>query len=491
MYEFRLVSPMKLYPKGVVYEGQSIDFVCQSKNSEAKFINRRCYWLIQNWRSLSDEVCQKALQNVDRLQDYFNDEKVSEWFTAYEAAERAVSIIYFREKKVGDKYESYLLDLGEHIIRHLEEFGSRSGNHLYNQARALALIGASAGREDLVRMGHELLVKSFSRIAPNGALLERSSSYHILLVSWIAEAIALSEKLTGVCTHVLDQVRKTLREHLYLTNVQLKGFYIPGGDYFVIGDFTPDCHYEWLIGNDKSTSEHITWNHLYSNDTNFQLGPSEFRGGQIRETFLGISVICDRFSCFVVGGASLMRPGHGHADFGSLIIYRDNEMLIGDLGRSTYNKGLESEIGLGRLSHSGPFLKSGDIFCGFSQKSGVELLLDWMWCQKSNNARRLVYSIFRDGFKKQQLAKVIIDFYSDRLRLQCFQRYSDMSSTFVVHKNSDLIEGVEPITGKLVDRLYGFPKNYFRKTYRDYWESEPSSTLIIKGKSVMLDIFVK
>jgi hypothetical protein len=164
----------------------------------------------------------------------------------YTAVERAINILDFAETKgLPEPIEETVASLTDHanvIFENLEYFGDHNtSNHLSNNGRGLYRLGLALGIDWATDAGAHILEQEAKRIlAPSGILREGSSHYHLLIARNYADAWAAARSHGRPEEDALCAIAaKALAVVPWLI--------LPGG-MPLIGDVSPDCPPEYLLG---------------------------------------------------------------------------------------------------------------------------------------------------------------------------------------------------------------------------------------------------
>ncbi len=164
----------------------------------------------------------------------------------YTAAERAINILDLAEKKgLPEPVEETVALLAVHaeaIFENLEYFGEHdTSNHLSNNGRGLYRLGLALGIGWAADAGARILEEEAKRILmPSGVLREGSSHYHLLIARNYADAW-LAARTFG------RPEEPALRDITARTLAVIPWLILPGG-LPLIGDVSPDCPPEYLLG---------------------------------------------------------------------------------------------------------------------------------------------------------------------------------------------------------------------------------------------------
>jgi len=257
----------------------------------------------------------------------------------YTATERAINLLDLAQRKgLAEPVEETAALLAMHaeaIFDNLEYFGEHNtSNHLANNGRGLYRLGLALGLDWAVEAGAGILREEAKRIfMGSGVLREGSSHYHLLLArnyvdAWLAARAhdrAEQEELRDIAARALAVI---------------PWLFLPGG-LPLIGDISPDCPPEYLIG-------------LVGTETGWVAG----LGKDDRAALLTLiddtapasadGLCADGWLRFAHGPWSGLwhaapdgfsqAPGHGHQDTGGFELHFEGLPVFVDPGRGGYGE---------------------------------------------------------------------------------------------------------------------------------------------------------
>ncbi len=264
-------------------------------------------------------------------------------WNAYTAAERVCNILDYGQR-VGwpggwDHCAAVLAHHAPRIRAGLEYYGeTATHNHLANDGRGLYRLGVALGLAAPRQTGLAILTHEAERLfRPSGILREGSSHYHLLYTRnyadcWLAaRAAGLTDdagRLEAVVTRLL-----AVLPHLAL----------PGG-LPLVGDISPDSPPDYLVGLLPGRQDAGGWM--------ARLAPGDRAGllalmATVRP--VGRDVLAADGWLRLDRGpwAGMVRaepagwvfsPGHGHQDWGSLVLHHRDQPVLVDCGRGAYGE---------------------------------------------------------------------------------------------------------------------------------------------------------
>ena len=255
---------------------------------------------------------------------------------AYSASERLINWIYHLQKfqlteaSVEANVAKIIRNEFRFLIANLEyKFFGQTGNHIINNARALIVCGSWFGNSEIIYLGRKIVESELPNLYTAASFLrEGSLHYHVLVLIWLCEislvlrkANQSSEKITGFILNGIEPVGA-------LTYSEDGRRLLPP-----IGDLSPDLSPESsLIKLDQALKaaelpEISNWFNAIDSLVNTQFTPSFARLSQAKfDVFCRVDELMENPVCF-----------HGHDDHGSISIYLDGEMVMGDLGQYSYS----------------------------------------------------------------------------------------------------------------------------------------------------------
>ncbi len=260
----------------------------------------------------------------------------------YTAAERAINILDFgRRRGLPGPLDDTVAVLAAHapaIADRLEYFGDHhTSNHLANNGRGLYLLGLALGMERSAELGARILIEEARRVfSPSGVLREGSSHYHLLLTRAYVNAWLAARADDRAETTALEyEARKTL--------AVIPPLILPGG-LALIGDVSPDCPPEFLMGLAAGNDARRGWTGLLEESG--------------RDALVALRDSCQPVAAAHLAADGWLRadfgpwsglwhaapegwshmPGHGHQDCGGFEVHYAGEPLFRDLGRGAYGE---------------------------------------------------------------------------------------------------------------------------------------------------------
>jgi hypothetical protein len=223
----------------------------------------------------------------------------------------------------------------EAIYENLEYFGEHNtSNHMSNNGRGLYRIGLALGLDWATEAGARILQEEAKRIfMDSGVLREGSSHYHLLIArnyadAWLAARVhgrAEEEELRTITTRALAVVPWLI---------------LPGG-LPLIGDISPDCPPEYLIG---LVGAEIGWVAGLRKDdraallTLIDATPPAPAGDLCADGWLRLSHGPWSGLWHAAPGGLSQAPGHGHQDSGGFELHFEDLPVFVDPGRGAYGE---------------------------------------------------------------------------------------------------------------------------------------------------------
>lgn len=296
---------------------------------------------------------------------------------SYTVGERIANACLFARETTG-RWDALPEDLVNALSRMAADLAQRveyhggelSGNHVFNNGRALLLAGHCCNWPELAEMGRELLAERLPVLLEDGAFLrEGSSHYQFLFARWVLELRLLAEERNDAETLELlgPQLPRVLEGCcLFRVAAAEGGYFVPN-----FGDISPDCEPEWLwdlpasplvrsSSVEKVASNNVRgWATLFADsrlsgvEIPVNGGPpvSPWRAypqaGWYRLDYRGWVAIWH-----VESSRGSPIASHAHHDVGAFVLYRHgNEVLI-DPGRVDYRRTPLGRYGIGVEAHN-------------------------------------------------------------------------------------------------------------------------------------------
>ena len=297
----------------------------------------RFAWLPIYGHSTSSCNWAQFLWNI--WQKHFGDNFDNWAWHPYTAAERAINILDLSETHgFPSPIDDTLKSLATHadlIFKRLEYFGEHNtSNHLSNNGRGLYRLGLALNIDWAIEAGAIILEKESNRILGNsGILREGSSHYHLLIARNYIDAWLASRRYS----RAEEPIFKNIATRVLAV---VPWLVLPGG-MPLIGDISPDCPPEYLLG-------------LFGTDTGWIAGLEDDDKSAALKLIDEVSPIeikqlaedgWHHFSygpwtglwhCAPRGWAE--SPGHGHQDAGGFELHFNDVALLVDPGRGEYGE---------------------------------------------------------------------------------------------------------------------------------------------------------
>jgi len=242
------------------------------------------------------------------------------------------------------------------LLKHVEYYGEYfTGNHLFNNGKALYIVGKFLGVDDYALAGKTIMEDRLPKlIHKDGVLREGSSHYQFLFYKWLMDLEDVAEQTGDI--DFLEKIRTWLERMwrgISFFTVEDKGKYtIP---YF--GDTSPDYAPDKLLDMIVSDSLHKDYvNSKHSSLLNFGALNNQDESKEI-VTLSGDYVRMHNNSFIIFGKVNHdMYPnnltGHFHHDTGSIVAYYNNHCFLSDCGRIHYIMDREGIQGKNACSHT-------------------------------------------------------------------------------------------------------------------------------------------
>lgn len=330
---------------------------------------QRWNWLL---RGITDDA--EPLNRYDGLAlmrswiaECLGDERFA--FEAYTTGERiANGSLFLRRTGDGsipaDIAAAFRL-MARQVAQHLEYYpAGQTGNHAFNNARALLYAGVHAGMPQAVELACAIADERIGRlVTTDGFMREGSSHYHLLFTRWVLEMCWLAREAGAASLEALlapHAARLVERCWFFLVRDEAGQWSIP-----LVGDVSPDVPPEWLLG--------LPWSAIareYHDAGATPPAPTSpgwatlfgVRGdggtASAAEGLFTQSGWCraqrGEWTLFVracsTDGSAV--AGHEHDDLGSFVLFRRGRPLLVDPGRFDYTGGPLSRYGRSARAHN-------------------------------------------------------------------------------------------------------------------------------------------
>lgn len=292
--------------------------------------------------------------------EHIDDCHMEVWQT-YSVAERVISWIYclVMSTKKDMENETILSAIKEQLLfiaGHLEYHGEiYTGNHLSNDGRAIFIGGCVFQSKELMDFGLRIMLEEAKRIITDGIFLrEGSAHYQFLITRNYMEAMLFAKKYENMeAERELKAIVEKLAEgcKFFLYEDTSKMWDIPR-----IGDISPDCTPEWLMGvpcvsvcvmenrtSEEKFPETIGWHTLVC--ALFDLKKNGKK--ELANSFQDTGTHCFQdwvrvnkgdwiFFSHINQSCHPYTLGHAHQDSGGIVLFHKGRRIVIDTGRKRY-----------------------------------------------------------------------------------------------------------------------------------------------------------
>ncbi|MGR3218746.1 MAG: heparinase II/III domain-containing protein [Candidatus Anammoxibacter sp.] len=255
---------------------------------------------------------------------------------------------------------------------HLEYHGRFTGNHVFNNGRAIYLAGCAFGVKEWQRFGELIILREINNlVTDDGFLREGSSHYHFLFTRWVLEIIFFA-RLTGQEVFVgklsADVKKLIARCWFFLVYDRNRNDW----DIPLFGDISPDFSPDWLISLPCSHLANSFHASVKPDSLPKARGWSDLFGGCLshNQDKENCSVSIKEKQVFKTSGwyrldfknsilmfraepeSTPRHSGHAHCDVGSYCLYIDGSPLLVDVGRLDYKGDGWGDFGVSSMAHN-------------------------------------------------------------------------------------------------------------------------------------------
>ena len=287
----------------------------------------------------------------------FSEPDASWAWHPYTAAERAINILDFSERHglpgVASETIKSMSCHAEAIAQRLEYFGEHNtSNHLSNNGRGLYRIGLALGLRRATDLGRAILQSEADRLfGAAGLLREGSTHYHLLLSRNYVDVWLAAERAGRPEAGALKKIAE--RCLAALTHLAL-----PGG-FPLVGDISPDCPPDFLMGLLPGAAEDQGWCELLTPASRQAIGdlkraaPQPTSDEAAADGWIRVAHGDWALLCHAPPSGWPQMPGHAHQDFGSFEAHWADIALIVDPGRGAYGESGEAAFYTTAAAHNG------------------------------------------------------------------------------------------------------------------------------------------
>lgn len=355
----------------------SIDFITSSNwditysDPEITTSLHRWGWLLR--RSNEDDATLSREQGLALMRSWLGACLHVESFRddPYSAGERIVNGSLFLltrgDKSIPNDIQAGFKIMARQIVMNLEYYeGERTGNHAFNNARALFFAGVLVDVPQLIALALAIFKDRLEHlVTSDGFLREGSSHYHFLFTRWILEVhwLSVRNRIETVESLVAPYARKLVERCWFFLvwDNSKREWNIP-----LIGDISPDFPPTWLLGVPWSNpgiqlyrppmlpylGGYTGWASL------FGLDPGESKSPKNKSLTYPSShwyrIQHGDFTLFVYAETIDGRPraDHRHLDLGGFVLFRSGSLIFTDSGRIDYTNSLLSNYGRSADAHN-------------------------------------------------------------------------------------------------------------------------------------------
>ena len=376
-----------------------------------------------NWL-LSDKPNKLSFFNADDAiflikswsHEFLNDESLAKK-EPYSIGERISNTIIFfniNDCPIPDDILIILNKLSTQLIKYLEYYPDNlTGNHAFNNARALYLVSNALENKKIKTLAFEIMKERLPvLVTEDGFMREGSSHYHFLFTRWTLEIFLFSEKFNDkeIKEYLSPYIKKLLKQcWFFLVNNNNK-WSIP-----LFGDVSPDFTPKWLISLPWSKVAMSIYKPKKVPISPKNIGWSKLFGDLIKSNILvnnidhHYSSSCGwhrtnfhDFSLFIYNSKkeNHITASHAHLDLCSFMLYFKGKALVIDKGRLDYTNSPISKYGKSVDAHNSLLIN----------KIGPEAeLLSWMSSKYTdyesiiktlNKKDKFIITINHNGFNR-------------------------------------------------------------------------------------------
>lgn len=348
----------------------------------------RWNWLIQNESSLGFVEKDKAFGLLNSYLRMFGPLPTGVVSEPYTIAERIVNLVLYN-KAAGNGWslpfsslQLALRGMASRLKNELEFGGGETctGNHAFNNGRALYIFGLVSGSPGYARLGSEIVYHQLpGLLTQDGFLREGSSHYHLIFTRWMLEICLVAfefddhDMLHFIECYVANALSKC--EFFFVR----KTYDGPLRQFVLSGDISPDCPPCWLTGiletkiarsfyhselcSDKNTERVAGWREFIDSCSHIEL-----RMNASAKAAVGVFETFPRSGWHRVdwnGWEAFWRsdpervgdfPSHCHQDFAAPVVFKDGYPVLMATGRISYVSDECSNYGQSAHSHSTVFV---------------------------------------------------------------------------------------------------------------------------------------
>lgn len=305
--------------------------------------------------------------------------------------------------------------MGRTVVRNVEYHpAGQTGNHAFNNARALLFAGLAAELPAAVELALAISAERLAKlVTADGFMREGSSHYHFLFTRWVLEMLWLARRREHRgFIQLLTPYARRLVQRCWFFLVHRNGtgeWEIP-----LIGDVSPDCPPEWLLS--------LPWSSLACTVHRPDRMPEPPRRAGWSDLFGPIegagSFACEEVPSFAQSGwlridhgpwtlfvraesdDGWLRASHSHRDLGSFVLFCDGAQILCDSGQLDYTGSPVSLYGRSASAHNSLLIDGLEATCAgpswlFERYRAVRVELKVLRQARSTSVR-----IRHDGFAR-------------------------------------------------------------------------------------------
>ncbi len=295
-----------------------------------------------------------------------------ESYTVGERICNSIIFFYLIGFKPSDSFSEGIKSFIKHLIDHLEYRGTFTGNHIFNNARAIFIAGCSFGVESWRRLGELIILREIKHLATkDGFLREGSSHYHFLFTRWVLEIISFAEltQQQEFIRNLRPYAEKLIEKCWFflIHNPETQDWNLP-----LIGDISPDFSPNWLINlpwsdlaisiykpeNIPIPTRNTGWANLFGD-----IAKASHCKGNNYTNKNGFTALKDSGWCRINFNKSDLifraettstpsHASHAHCDIGAFYLYLNGYPLLVDAGRLNYKRDAWGEFGMSAQAHN-------------------------------------------------------------------------------------------------------------------------------------------
>lgn len=286
-----------------------------------------CYQAILDWIDFDEKGSNRTVYD-----SYSISERLTNWIFFFLLRKKNMIIQESEIKKIENSIQKQL----RYLIMNLEYWGPYTNNHVFNNGRALYIIGRVFKIPTVSQLGKEIIFDYSKILIKSGFVQEDSSHYQLVISRWLIEIYSIASLTEDF--EVCGQMKPYLVDSLGACN-SLFSTYSDNIPFF--GDISPDVSPNFFFGYPfKKIATHVAPIHFFPEEVinlNAILKDKNKLNSVKVDYNLWKKICYEKIEMWIMQ-KNVGILSHGHNDNGSICIFYKGKPIVIDPGCRSYLK---------------------------------------------------------------------------------------------------------------------------------------------------------